>query len=317
MKIYKEITTNRELAVDPVARVIALGFFDGVHVGHQQLLAAMREKARQQGLHPAVLTFQTPPAKLFDNMTFPGLLQSEEQRYQVLAEQGAQEIVALPTEAAVLDMPAVDFLQDLLYQKLSARVLVVGTDFTFGQGAKGNVHMLYDFAHHHDLEVCVVPDYIWQGRVLSSTWIRQKIKDGEVVSAAQMMGRPYTHCGQVVAGQKLGRKLGFPTLNVHPDPALVLPPRGVYLSRVSYLEAGHRVSLPAITNLGVKPTVSVGDQLTSESFILVDHVPGYGCTIQVEYLDFMRAEVKFADLDQLQTQVLNDIAQARQAFGLY
>lgn len=306
MKIYQELNFTAQASTP---RVLALGFFDGVHRGHQQLLLHMALQAESQALVPAVLTFSEAPAAAFRSPSFLGLIQTKEERYHSLAEKGAEEIFALPLTPDLVQMDPLDFLEKYVVRQLQAQALVVGEDYSFGRGAQGKVPCLKAFCQDHGIQLTVVEDFLWRGKVVSSSLIRQLLQAGDVQQASYLLGRPFCHHAQVVQGQKLGRRLGFPTLNVVPPAEQVPLARGVYLSRVYWQGQGHR----AVTSVGTRPTVEVEAPMLSESFLLGEAYPQYGEDIRVDYLDFLRPEHKFASLEDLQAQVQKDIATARKA----
>lgn len=292
-------------------RVLVMGFFDGVHLGHQSLLAKMRQIAKDRSLRGSVYTFTDPPRKLFQPDLFQGLLQTREDRYESLSKLGAEEIFAMPLIKDILGLDPNYFMEEILLKRLRAKAVVVGSDFTFGYKAMGNVSRLLDFAKNHDIDVEVVGDYIWEGKVLSSSLIREKIQANKIKLANSLMAKPFNHKSTVVPGQKLGRRLGFPTLNIVPAPELIELPYGVYLSNIEFEKEGKVFELPAITSIGVRPTVDGSGEVKSETYILSDSYPDYGDYIQVSYLDFMRPEIKFSTVEELRLQVLSDIEDAR------
>ncbi len=306
MKIYQELNFTSQASTP---RVLALGFFDGVHRGHQQLLLHMSMQAEDQDLTPAVLTFSEAPAAVFRRPNYLGLIQTKEERYRSLAEKGAEEIFALPLTPDLVQMNPLDFLEKYIVHQLQAQALVVGEDYSFGRGAQGKVPCLKEFCREHGINLTVVEDYLWRGQVVSSSLIRQLLQAGEVKQASFLLGRPFCHHAQVVQGQKLGRRLGFPTLNVVPPTEKVSLARGVYLSRVCWQGQSHE----AVTSVGTRPTVEDDAPMLSESFLLGEDYPQYGEDIRVDYLDFLRPEQKFASLEDLQSQVQKDIAAARKA----
>lgn len=306
MKIYQELNFTSQPAQP---RVLALGFFDGVHRGHQQLLLHMTLLAEEFAWTPAVLTFADAPAAVFRKPSFAGLIQTQVARYRSLAGRGAQEIFALPLIPDLVQMEPQAFLEKYVVQQLQAQALVVGKDYSFGRGAQGRVPDLADFCEKRGIRLTIVDDYLWRGQVVSSSLIRQLLQAGQVQEANSLLDQPFCHLAQVVEGRKLGRRLGFPTLNVVPPASQLSLAKGVYLSQVHWQGQSH----PAVTSVGNKPTVEEAAPLLSESFLLGNEYPHYGEDIRVDYLDFMRPEQKFDNLAALQAQVEADIAQARQA----
>lgn len=306
-----KLMTDVDIPYSQVDRAIALGFFDGVHLGHQALMAALRELARKNDLLPSVYTFQKAPGSLFQE-NFLGLLETASDRYQSLSELGAAEIIAQPLLPEILECDPDYFMEEILYKRLRAKALVVGRDYTFGYQAAGTVADLRAFADSHGIALEVVGDYIWQEQVLSSSLIRQMISKGKLREANSLMHHDFHHLGKVSKGKQLGRRLDFPTINLKTDPQLVSLAYGVYLSKVRFIQNGQPVELPAISSVGVRPTVTDNGIELSESYILADSFPLYGDEVCVTFMDFMRPEYKFPSILAMQEQVLSDIAEARE-----
>lgn len=293
-------------------RVLALGFFDGVHLGHQALLSKMREIAIEDKLSPAALTFSDAPAKVFRGDAYHGVIQTPEQRTEILHEQGAEEILALEPNKAILSLEPEEYLQRIILQNARAKALVCGRDHSFGKKGSNYIEILENFCQRENIRLEVISDIFHKGVPVSSTRIRQHLLAGEMEEATALMGRPFAHSSVVIQGLKLGRRLGFPTLNIKPDPEQILPPFGVYLTKVVW----DGKEAPGVTNLGISPTVSDKGKVQSETYILTDYYPDYGDKIEVQYLRFTRAEEKYASLEELKTRVEQDIREAREAFSL-
>lgn len=306
-----KLITDLDIPYSQVDRAVALGFFDGVHLGHQALMAALREVAAKNDLLPSVYTFQQAPGSLFQK-NFGGLLETAADRYQSLSELGAAEIIAQPLVPEVLACDPQYFMEEIIQKRLRAKALVVGRDYTFGYQAAGTVDDLRAFAERHGIALEVVGDYVWQGQVLSSTLIRQMISRGEVKVANTLMHHDFHHIAKVSKGKQLGRRLDFPTINLKPDPQLVSLAHGVYMSKVNFTQEGESFELPAISSVGVRPTVTDSGVELSETYILADAFPLYGDEVRVTYLDFMRPEIKFPSIAAMKEQVMSDIAEARE-----
>lgn len=307
MRIFREINFRSER----VPRALALGFFDGVHLGHQTLLRRMKESAEENGYRPTVFTFQDPPGRIFpERGAFRGLLQDEYSRYGCLQSLGASEIVAAPSIPEIFNLAPEEFLERYLRELLDVREAIAGFDFSFGAKAGGDMRLLKQFCDHYQIKLSVMPEYRWQGESLSSSLIREKLVAGETELAAAMMGRPFSHYATIREGQKLGRKLGFPTVNLCPDPSLVVPRTGVYQSQVVF----NGLTVPAISNIGKRPTVTSEEDapVLSETYLYGDYAPSYGDAIRVNYLRFIRDEVKFSDVEELKEKVQQDLEQVRQ-----
>lgn len=307
MTIFRELNFQAER----VPRVLVMGFFDGVHLGHQTLLRRMRESAARNHYRATAFTFQEPPGRIFrENGSFRGLLQDECSRYLCLQEEGAEDIITAPALPEVFRQEPEEYMRRYLLGFMDVREVVVGADFTYGHRAKGNVRMLEQFCARHQIRITVLPELFWRGKILSSSLIREKLEAGEAEEAAAMMGRPFSHYAVIREGRKLGRKLGFPTVNLQPDPCLVVPRPGVYQSLVEF----SGLTVAAISNIGTRPTVAEEGSapVLSETFLFGAQAPSYGDTIRVRYLRFMRDEEKFSGVAELKEKVMADLEQVRE-----
>ncbi len=284
---------------------LALGMFDGVHVGHQAVLARAVEAAARHGGMAGVMTFDPHPIRLLAPDKAPSaVLTTLRHKAQLVSRLGIGLFVPLPFDAALAQLEADEFFQQLLAAPI--RTLAVGEDWRFGRDRRGDVEFLRARAAGAGFQLEVVPPVMMAGERVSSTRIRQAIRDGSLEAAGRMLGRPYTVCGQVVAGRKLGRQLGFPTANVASGEELT-PPDGVWAVRVAM--AGGEV-LPAVANLGVRPTVD-GTTRVLEVHVLDFSGDLYGCEIEVEFVRFLRPEQRFGSLELLREQIQEDAAAAR------
>jgi riboflavin kinase/FMN adenylyltransferase len=301
------LTRNRldELPALGAPLHLALGMFDGVHVGHQAVLARAVEAAARHGGMAGVMTFDPHPIRLLAPDKAPSaVLTTLRHKAQLVSRLGIGLFVPLPFDAALAQLEADEFFQQLLAAPI--RTLAVGEDWRFGRDRRGDVEFLRARAAGAGFQLEVVPPVMMAGERVSSTRIRQAIRDGSLEAAGRMLGRPYTVCGQVVAGRKLGRQLGFPTANVASGEELT-PPDGVWAVRVAM--AGGEV-LPAVANLGVRPTVD-GTTRVLEVHVLDFSGDLYGCEIEVEFVRFLRPEQRFGSLELLREQIQEDAAAAR------
>lgn len=282
-------------------KIIALGFFDGVHIGHREILGRAALRARQLGLESAALTFLRHPKGLVRGIA-PPLITAYEKRRSLILQQGIGQVIALPFDAQMADMAAEDFVA-MLAEDHGAAGVVCGEDFRFGKNAAGTPALLAQAG----LEIIVCQKVADAGgRAVSSTAIRRLIEEGDVEKAARWLGRPFELEGTVVHGQKVGRRLGFPTLNLVPDQGLVLPRRGVYSGRVA---VGREV-YPALTNVGSRPTFTSADIVSVESHVLGFEGDLYGSQIAVEFLRFLRPERAFESAEALREQIERDLQAA-------
>lgn len=282
--------------------IYALGFFDGVHLGHQVLLYACQRLARQAGIGTGAITFEQHPQSLF-SATPPALLNSTPDRCHLLRQFGVETILAYPVTPAVMGMPWEDFLMDLLRYH-GARGFVCGYDFRFGRNGEGNAEKLQAFCEKYDLQCVVLPEQTLDGIRISSTHIRQLIEQGEMETAEKFLGHPHFLSGTVVPGRHLGRTIGVPTANILIPEEVVIPRLGVYACTAAV--DGRKY--PSVTNIGSRPTVG-GHQIRAESWILDFDGDLYGKEMTLQFHKFLRPERKFDSLEDLKTQIQKDAAE--------
>ncbi len=289
--------------------ICALGFFDGVHVGHAALLTACRRLAQQSGCEAAAVTFASHPDTLVLGST-PGLINTVRDRETLLREWFSMDrVVTLPFDETMKGLPWERFLE-MLMKDYGAAGFVCGSDFRFGSRGAGTAEILADFCRDRGMACAVVPQQTIDGIRVSSTHIRRLLEAGDLASALRFLGHPHILSGTVVHGRRLGSRLGVPTANLRLPPELVAPKFGVYACKCR-LEDG---IYPAVTNLGVRPTVE-GHHITVESWILDYQGDLYGKELTLEFYAFLRPERKFDSLEGLKEQILQDETQARQCLS--
>lgn len=289
--------------------ICALGFFDGVHVGHAALLTACRRLARQSGCEAAAVTFASHPDTLVLGST-PGLINTVRDRETLLRERFSMDrVVTLPFDETMKGLPWERFLE-MLMKDYGAAGFVCGSDFRFGSRGAGTAEILADFCRDRGMACAVVPQQTIDGIRVSSTHIRRLLEAGDLASALRFLGHPHILSGTVVHGRRLGSRLGVPTANLRLPPELVAPKFGVYACKCR-LEDG---IYPAVTNLGVRPTVE-GHHITVESWILDYQGDLYGKELTLEFYAFLRPERKFDSLEGLKEQILQDETQARRCLS--
>jgi len=286
--------------------IYALGFFDGVHIGHQALLTACRRLAQEQCCAAGVITFGTHPDALVLCST-PHLINSPKDREWLLKEKFHMDtVVTLPFDEQMRTMPWDTFLT-MLREKLGAVGFVCGEDFRFGYRGQGRAALLEKYCAGAGLPCAVIPDQTVDGIRVSSTYIRQQLEDGDMATAVKFLGHPHVLSGTVIHGRALGRKIGVPTANIAIPEGLAVPRFGVYAC--SCLIDG--VRYPAVTNLGTRPTVE-GRHIRVESWILDYSGDLYDREITVEFHFFIRPEQKFPSLEDLQAEIRRNAEQTRE-----
>ena len=292
-------------------RVIALGFFDGVHLGHAALLRLTRRRADELGIPAAVLTFDTHPDTLVYHQPVPLINTLEDRKYLMEEKFSMDEVILAHFNRAMMEMPWEAFVEDYLLGELGAKHVVCGHDFSFGYRGQGTPDKLRRLCAQRGVGVNVVDKVSLGGITVSSTHIRQLIRQGDMEAAAQMLGHRHFLSGEVLHGKELGRRLGFPTANLALPEGLIAPAYGVYATLVTLPNGSAH---PAVTNVGVRPTVH--DQLGRlvEAWILDCTAELYGEKIRVEFFTRLRGEKKFDSLEALREEVLRNAAETRAFF---
>lgn len=304
MRLYRSFGS---LPPSSLPRAVAIGVFDGLHLGHQAILSHARDAARVGGGSSLVFTFEPTPKEYFSPTTAPPRLTRFRERFELLAEQGIDELLC-PHFATVCGIAADAFIDDLLVGRLAAREVVVGDDFRFGADRRGTVAELHRRGHQHGVTVTEVSPVFWQGERVSSTAIRHALRKGDLATAAGMLGRHYSISGRVVRGLGLGRRLGFPTANVNLR-RLQTPIDGIFAARVKGLPGGPR---DGVASVGTRPTIG-GRTALLEVLIFDFDADIYGRYITVEFVQRLREERHFPDLAAMQRQMHVDVAAARAA----
>jgi riboflavin kinase/FMN adenylyltransferase len=289
--------------------VVALGNFDGVHRGHQELLARARALANSGATSLVALTFEPHPRAYFVPTTGPFRLTLLPAKTRLLAECGVQAVLAQRFDATFAALPADDFVRNVLVGGLGVRHVVCGYDFTFGARRGGNVERLREYGAALGFGVEVLDPVMREGEIYSSTGIREALRLGMVDEAADLLGRPWEIEGPVEQGDRRGRTIGFPTANVALGEHL-RPRFGVYAVRAGIEEQGQVRWRDAVANLGRRPTIG---KLAENFEVHVFDFDGdlYGRTLRTQFIDFIRPEMKFAGLDALKAQIAADAAAAR------
>ena len=290
--------------------VIALGTFDGVHLGHQMVIRRAVEEGHKRGLRVAVVTFDPHPQAVLRPGSELKLLTTLEVRKEILLACGVDEVHAMRFDENLLKKNPEEFVREVLVGKFKAAVVIVGENFRFGHKASGNIEDLRRHMRETGGEAYAVPIYAFLGESINSTKIRALIAGGEVREAARLLGRSYSLRGKVVVGDKRGRAIGFPTANVLPEACSLVPGRGVYVGHL-WVEAER---YGACTNVGVAPTFDQRDSRV-EAHLLDYQGDLYGRVVEVTFVERLRPEKRFFGADELKEQIERDIVEARKILG--
>lgn len=283
---------------------VAIGTFDGVHVGHQELIRQAVEDARRHGRVSAVLTFDRHPAEVLRPDRAPGYITTPSQRAAILESMGADHLVVARFDAEMRERTPDGFLREVATGKVGARAILVGAGFRFGRNREGDVACLREAQERHGFKLHVVDPVMIDGQIASSTRVRNLLRAGQVSVVARVLGRNFALAGTVVEGQRLGRTLGFPTANLQPDFPQIIPADGIYATLVNI---GTRRYMGAC-NIGFRPTAG-GETRTIEVHLL--HFSGdlYGKALTIEFAVRLRDEVHFENLELLVEQMGRDVDQ--------
>ena len=299
-------------APDGRGSVLAIGNFDGIHLGHQAILRRAVSRAEETHGVATALTFEPPPLKVLRPETAPKRLSTNAQRTEWFRFVGLESAVVLPFTVDLSKVSPVDFVENILVRGLLVRAVLVGENFRFGHKQAGDTALLRELGRKGGFEVITIPPVVYRGEIVSSTVIRREIAGGDVAHAGRLLGRPFVLTGEVVSGTGTGHRFTVPTLNLQPEQEL-LPARGVYITRT--LLEGETKSYRSVTNIGTRPTFN-GASLTVETHLL--DAPGEFETrrIEIRFWQRLRDERKFAGPERLRAQITRDVARANRFFSL-
>lgn len=298
MQIFRHIPTSLQ---QPCA--LAIGNFDGLHLGHQALLKQLKHASHELGLISAVMTFEPHPREFFTPDLAPARLCAMREKLEYFAEAGIERVYICAFNHRFAKITASEFMQHILRNALNAEAILVGEDFRFGAKRAGSIA---DFTQEK-FNLMSMPQVTFEGARVSSTRVRSALAEGNLEEAAKLLGRHYSISGKVVHGAKRGRQLGFPTANVHmrhERPALT----GVYAVKLN--------GLNAVANLGMRPTIAGVRKMSLEVHVLDFNGDLYGKHVHVEFLHKIRDEMKFDGLDALKAQIGLDVMEAKEFFSL-
>ena len=285
--------------------VVALGTFDGVHLGHRAILGTAVTHARQAGLQALACTFEQHPIEILQPARAPRSITTLEERLALIAGTGVDGVVVLSFTPELAAVEPEAFVKEVLLGRLRAQQIVVGFNHRFGRGARGDAALLQELASRLGFQAHVVPPLTVGGVPVSSSEVRTALQRGDVVAAARFLGRPYAIGGTVTSGAGRGRTLGFPTANLAPDGNLLIP-RGVY-GCLAHVDG---VAHPTVVNIGVRPTFSE-TTLAIEAHLLDFTGDLYGRRMRLDFMLHLRAEMRFPSVEDLKAQIARDVEAAR------
>lgn len=293
-------------------KVIALGFFDGVHLGHAALLRRTVEAAAQRGVTPAVFTFDRPPKEVVTGVPCPLINSAEDRRELVRRLYGIQEVIMVPFDREMMTTPWDKFVTDILVGRYHAVHLVAGHDHHFGHKNQGSPELLQEKCAELGLGCDIIPKVEVGGITVSSTYIRRLVELGQISRANRFLGHPHTLTGSVRHGRGIGSSRLYPTANLIIPLHVLVPSHGVYVTRATLPEGA---SYAAVTNVGTRPTVNNGTDITVEACLLDFEGDLYGKTLRLEFFEHLRDEVRFDSLDALKAQIAADAEATRRYFA--
>ena len=289
--------------------VLTLGVFDGLHLGHQLIVRTVVDRARATRAVPTVITFDPHPRAVLHPDSAPPLLQTFDQKIEALSVLGIEQTIVVRFTKEFAEVRAEGFLRDVVHDRLQAKEVYLGRGFAFGHSREGNIELLKSVSERLGFSAAEVPEVQLRGHRISSSRIRELLKQGRVNLVRSMLGRPYGVEGRVVRGNKRGKLLGFPTANLAPQNR-VIPRNGVYVT-ATLIEDTWRQS---ITNIGTRPTFETNEEPSVETFVIDWSGDLYGDVVRVRFLHRLRDEKKFASVEQLKSQIACDLHRTEEYF---
>lgn len=292
----------------PQRLCLALGFFDGVHRGHAALLDRVKAQAAELGAEAAAITFDRHPAAFIGQVPPPILSAPQDRAF--LAEKicGIDRMLCLPFDHSVAAMSPENFVDRVLRNELHAVGVTVGANYTFGAGGRGNAETMQSLCEARGMAFSMVEPVLERSEPVSSTRVRAALAQGDMELAERLLGHPHMMTGLVGHGQRVGRRMHFPTANLQLDDKIALPRAGVYVSRTE-LPDGR--SIPSVTNIGTRPTVDERDEVTIETHLIDVNEELYGSEIRIWFRKYLRPVIKFASLSELAARISEDVETAR------
>lgn len=304
-----EVIRTKEFHIDaPTA--VAMGKFDSLHLGHKVILDRLKREA-ECSLCTVVVSFEPGPEVFFGKYT-GGFVLTLEEKLQLLEDAGIDYCVLFPFDAETAGTEAEDFLKEVLLKQMNMQILVAGEDVSFGKAGKGDAEFIKEKSKAYDFKVCVCPKLHMNDEEISATLVRDAVVHGNMEKCSDLLGRAYSASGIIQKGNQLGRTIGVPTCNIVVSDEKLLPPKGVYFTKV--LLRGQ--NFYGVTNVGTKPTVSAEGVVGIETYVLQFNEDVYEENLTLDFIHFHRTEQKFASLEHLKNQLQQDIEEAKKYFKL-
>ncbi len=308
MKVYRSL---EEVPADFGPCALTIGNFDGVHYGHRRILRSLKQLSEANGWKPSVLTFHPHPTTIVAPQRSPQLMTTPERRAELMRDEGIEQVLILPFTRELAQLSPEEFVKSLLVDRLGARAVLVGDNFRFGHKQAGDVAVLRELGRRYGFETDIVDTVTCRGRMVSSSGIREVIRQGNVSLAARLLRRPYTLEGDVVRGHGVGSKQTVPTLNLATS-AEVIPAEGVYITGTRDLDSAREWN--SVTNIGHRPTFGASPELSIETFLLDPLEGETPRRIRVEFLRRIRDERRFDSPEELKAQIFRDVRTAQSYF---
>lgn len=308
------IEGSRALGQPLERTVLTVGNFDGLHVGHQRIMSTVVERAHDLRGTAAVYTFEPHPRRVLRPELAPRLLTTLEQKIELFERSGVDVAIVEPFDHEFASLPAERFVREVIHARIEPVEVYVGYDFRYGRDREGSMRTLTELGPHLGFAVTIIPEVRIGDRDVNSTRIRELLEAGEVADASILLGRPYTVRGRVVEGDRRGRTIGFPTLNLAPDNE-ILPAMGVYAGHVRFLDEGRPprdARFAAVTNVGRRPTFKPDDPVLAEAHLLEFDEEAYGRRIELTFEHRLRGERRFPGVDALREQIAADLVRGRE-----
>lgn len=286
---------------------VGLGIFDGLHRGHMALINTLINECRLNDLHSVIYTFSKHPENILRKKFCTPLIMTIDHKARILEKTGLDSLYLQEFNEEFSKMPAMDFVEKILVERMQARLVVVGFNYRFGYMGKGDTELLKRLGHKFGFKVIVIPPVKIHTKIVSSTIIRQYIQSGKMEKAFELLGRHFSVSGKVINGRQIGRTLGFPTANILPEPYLVMPATGVYVTRTLYDDHWYN----SVTNVGTSPTLKQDGEVILETHMVDFEGELYDQDIEIFFLKMLRNERWFDTREELIEQIRMDLLAAR------